>query len=175
MGGETMPDFLTQAKALLRYDPASGAFIWQVERTCRGGRVMPGDIAGTPKDGYIQIKVLGRQWRAHRLAWLYMTGALPPAGFEIDHINGQRSDNRWANLRQVTRSQNNYNLGVSKRNVSGTKGVSWVAARNKWLARLKVEGRVVHLGEFDLLSDAVAARKAGERAHHQEFARKDSE
>lgn len=169
------PDYLDRVREFLEYQPATGDFVWLVDRKSYGGGVKAGDVAGTSKDGYVQIICLQRKWRAHRLAWLLMTGSLPPNGFEIDHINGQRSDNRWANLRQVSRSQNNYNLGVSKRNVSGTKGVSWVSARNKWLARLKVEGRVIHLGEFDLLSDAVAARKAGERAHHQEFARKDSE
>lgn len=174
-GGETMPEFRAKAMELLSYDPASGAFRWKVRRNGFGGGVKPDDVAGTEKDGYVQINVDQRIWRAQRLAWLFMTGELPPKGYEIDHINGQRSDNRWANLRQVSRRQNNYNLGTSKRNVSGTKGVSWRARNNKWLARLKVDGRVIHLGEFDLLSDAVAARKAGERVHHREFARKDSE
>lgn len=175
-GGETMPEFRAKAMELLSYDPETGAFRWKVLRNGFAGGVRPGDIAGTDNgQGYVQINVAQRIWRAHRLAWLFMTGDVPPKGFEIDHINGERSDNRWSNLRQVSRRQNNYNLGISKRNISGTKGVSWIARNNKWLARLKVDGRIIHLGEFDLLSDAVAARKAGERAHHQEFARKDSE
>jgi hypothetical protein len=173
-GGETMPEFRAEAMELLDYEPETGLFRWKVKRNGYGGGVKPGDAAGTDNgQGYVQINVNQRIWRAHRLAWLFMTGALPPKGYEIDHINGKRSDNRWANLRQATRQQNNYNMGLSKRNVSGTKGVSWIARNRKWLARLKVEGRIVHLGEFTSLSDAVAARKAGERAHHQDFARKE--
>ena len=171
MSGETMLSFKEEAMSLLDYEPETGLFHWKVKRNCRGGRLVPGTVAGTPRDGYVQIKILGRIWRAHRLAWLYMTDELPPKGMEIDHINGDRADNRWSNLRQVTRQQNNYNLGISRRNVSGTKGVSWDASSRKWLARIKVDGRVVHLGLHSTIEAASAARLAGERQHHGEYAR----
>lgn len=167
-----MPIFRETMKDLLRYDADTGLFHWLIHTHGRGGKIAPGHVAGTLKDGYVQIKVDGQLWKAHRLAWMITTGELPPKGFEIDHINGNRSDNRWVNLRQVTRSQNNHNMGVSKKNVSGTKGVSWVAERSQWLARLKVNDRVIHLGQFDRLEDAVAARKRGEQLHHGEYARK---
>jgi hypothetical protein len=164
-------DYRKEAMSLLSYEPETGLFRWKVQRNSHGGKVRPGAIAGTPSYGYVAIKVLGRLWRAHRLAWLFMTGDVPPKGMEIDHINGERTDNRWANLRCVTRSQNNYNMGVSRRNVSGVKGVSWVADRGQWLARLKIEGRIVHLSQFDEKERAIAARKEGERRYHGEFAR----
>ncbi len=167
-----MPDFRSIAMSMLDYEPETGLFKWKVKRNGYGGKVAPGVIAGTPSHGYVAIKVAGRLWRAHRLAWLFMTGEVPPQGMEIDHISGVRDDNRWTNLRIVTRGQNNYNFGLSKRNVSGVKGVSWVAGRNQWLARLKVDGKIIHLGQFDSKEQAIAARKAGEAKYHGDFARK---
>lgn len=164
-------DIRKEAMTLLDYEPENGLFRWKVERNSHAGKVRPGMVAGTPAYGYVAIKVSGRLWRAHRLAWLFMTGELPAKGLEIDHINGHRADNRWANLRAVTRSQNNYNLGISKLNVSGTKGVSWVAERGQWLARITVDGRKIHLGQFDNKDSAIAARKEGERRYHGEYAR----
>lgn len=156
---------------MLDYDPGTGIFRWKVKRNGFGGGVHPGDVAGTDRYGYVQINVTQKLWRAHRLAWLFQTGELPPKGIEIDHINGIRNDNRWSNLRLVTRRQNNLNLGLSKRNVSGVKGVSWDAKSSKWLARLKHEGKVVHLGYHDTIEAAATARKDGERQYHGEYAR----
>ncbi|MBK6800434.1 MAG: HNH endonuclease [Novosphingobium sp.] len=173
MSGETMLDFRERAMSLVDYEPETGLFRWKVKRNGYGGGTYPGKVAGTVhKDGYIIINFNARLWRAHRLAFLFMTGAVPPKGMEVDHVNGDRADNRWDNLRSVTRRQNNYNLGVSKKNVSGTKGVSWVASRGQWLARIKADGKVVHLGQFDEKQDAIAARRDGEAKYHGEFARK---
>lgn len=173
MSGETMLSFREYAMSLVEYEPETGVFRWKVKRNICGGKVAPGVAAGTRhKDGYTVINFSGRMWRAHRLAWLFMTGEVPAKGLEIDHINGDRADNRWSNLRSVTRQQNNYNLGISKRNVSGVKGVSWVAGRNQWLARIKADGRIIHLGQFDSKEDAIAARRAGEAKYHGDFARK---
>lgn len=173
VGGETMPAFRERAMSLVAYEPETGLFRWKVRRNSHGRAVNPGDVAGTiNKDGYVVINFSGKLWRGQRLAHLFMTGDVPPKGIDMDHINGNRADNRWANLRTVTRSQNNYNMGISKRNVSGVKGVSWVAKREKWLARLKVEGKIIHLGEFKDKQLAIAARKAGEDKYHGEYARK---
>jgi HNH endonuclease/AP2 domain len=172
MSGEMMLSFREQAMSLLDYEPETGLFRWKVRRNSRGGSTFPGKIAGTRSPyGYVQINVAQRIWLAHRLAFLFMLGRVPEKGLEVDHINGDRTDNRWANLREVTRQQNNYNLGVSRRNVSGTKGVSWNASSGKWLARIKVGGRVVHLGLYSTVEAASAARRAGEQKYHGEFAR----
>src|ERR1700744_3936849 len=96
-------------QSLLRYDPDSGKFFWLVARNSFGGGVRPGDEAGTKKDGYVQLIVEQRVYRAHRLVWFLIHGEFPPKGYEIDHINRDRADNRLANLRLVKRSQNNMN------------------------------------------------------------------
>ncbi|WP_407059264.1 HNH endonuclease signature motif containing protein (plasmid) [Ralstonia syzygii subsp. celebesensis] len=166
------PEYLDFLKTLIEYDPTSGIFRWLVARNSHGGKVIPGAIAGTKNDGYVQIIVDQRKYRAHRLAWLLMTGEFPVKGYEIDHINGARDDNRWENLRLVTRHQNNMNMGVSKANRSGVRGVSWLKRRNKWHARIKVEGRVICLGDFVSLEAAAAARKAAEEKYFGEFMRK---
>jgi hypothetical protein len=170
MRGGLLSD-VAAANDVLGYDPATGLFTWKVRRNSRGGCVLPGDPAGTAFQGYVQIKTGGVFWRAHRLAWAIMTGELPADGFEIDHINGVRSDNRFANLRLATRYQNNLNMGISRRNVSGVKGVSYDGKSGKWLARLKHEGRVIHLGYHATIDAAASARKAGEAQYHGAFAR----
>lgn len=172
-GGETMPDFRERAMSLVDYEPETGLFRWKVKRNGYGGGVRPGDVAGTVNsDGYVIINFSGKLWRAHRLAWLFQTGDVPEKGFEIDHRNGDRSDNRWSNLREVTKAQNMWNAKRPAANVSGVKGVSWVAERSQWIARITVNGRKVHLGQFDDKQQAIAARKAAEAKYHGEFARK---
>lgn len=151
-----------EAAKYLRYDPETGIFVWLVERNSHGGKIYPGDVAGTNKDGYIQIKVYGLVYRAHHLAWLFMTGEWPPLSIDIDHKNRDRADNRWENLRAATRGQNNMNGLPSKANKSGCKGVSRVSATGKWHARIEKDGKVHLLGNFARLEDAVAARKAAE-------------
>jgi HNH endonuclease/AP2 domain len=92
-----------------------------------------------------------------------MTGHLPT--LEIDHINGDRDDNRWINLRQVTASVNMKNLPLPRTNKSGTPGVIWHKRDEKWQASIKVDRRTVHLGYFESKQDAIAARKVAERQY----------
>ena len=170
-----MLQFREKAMSLLEYEPETGLFRWKVKRNSYGGKIAPGVVAGTVnKDGYVCIKVDGRLWRAHRLAWLFVTGEVPAKGMEIDHVNGSRSDNRWVNLRLASKAQNMWNAKRPAANVSGTKGVSWVADRKQWLARIKAHGRVIHLGQFSSKDEAIAARKAGEAKYHGQFAREES-
>src|SRR5215813_12141516 len=97
-------------KELLSYDPKTGLFIWNSR----------GAVAGTTdQEGYIQIHLDGKKYRAHRLAYLYMTGEMPTQ--ILDHINRVRSDNRWGNLRPVTDRFNYYNCSDYSNNKSGVK------------------------------------------------------
>lgn len=169
-GGETRPLDLQTIRGLIEYRPDTGLFYWLVDRLSYAGKAKAGSQAGSPKDGYIQIIIEQRQYRAHRLAWLLMTGAFPPKGYEIDHINRDRSDNRWTNLRLVTRSQNNMNAGLRSDNRSGQKGVGRRSDNGKWYARITIGRSVVLLGHFDDFNDAVAARLAAERRYFGEFA-----
>jgi hypothetical protein len=142
--------------------------------------VTPGTTAGAllsgKSGGYIRIGYNRKYYRAHRLAHLFMTGKPVPQGFEIDHINGNRADNRWLNLRVVTRAQNSMNHGLSGLNKSGCRGVSWHRYRRKddgrWLARIKVNGRIIHLGVYLKQEDAIAARRSAEEVYCGDFRRK---
>lgn len=159
---------LTQArlKELLHYDPETGVWLW-MNPTC--SRMKPGDVAGTFKDGYLKITVDGHQCRAHRLAFLYMTGRWPVA--EVDHRNCDRADNRWANLREATHAQNCRNTGPRATNTSGFMGVRWHARGRRWQARIHVDGREIYLGLFDTPEAAHAAYCAAAHQLHGQFAR----
>lgn len=134
---------LTQAllKAKLTYNPATGLFTWN-----KGQRYSAGVIAGTTFNGYIIIKLAQRRYRAHRLAWLYMTGEWPKN--EIDHDNRDRADNRWSNLRDKTSGQNKLNAGLRKDNTSGSKGVHRDSRNGRFIAQITLGGRTEHLGSF---------------------------
>ena len=148
-------------KEVLHYNPLTGNFTWKV-RT--GQRIKIGDIAGyTNSDGYIQISLDGKKYQAHRLAWLYVTGELPPK--QIDHINHDKADNRIANLRCTNQAENCKNATKRKDNNSGVMGVSWYKDRQKWVVNIRVNGKRLHLGyttDFDI---AIAMRKAAERKY----------
>lgn len=131
-------------REVLHYDPETGVFT-RLLRTSQNMRV--GDVAGyTAPRGYIVIGVDGRQHRAHRLAFLYMTGRWPHP--EVDHRDGVIDNNRWANLREATRLQNGKNLRRSKANTSGFKGVYWDRDLHQWRAAIRVDYRSHHLGLF---------------------------
>lgn len=159
---------ITQArlKELLRYDPSTGLFTWRKSR----GPSKAGSVAGTKRiDGYIRIKIDGSLCMAHRLVWLYMTGALPRK--EIDHKNCRRDDNRHGNLREASRSENNRNASHRADNSSGHKGISWHAVMGEWVARIQAGGVRTCLGYFDILEDAAAAYAEASARHHKEFGR----
>lgn len=133
-----------RVRELLHYDPLSGLFTRLVSRA----NAHVGDVAGTDSGrGYLRIRVDGKKYVAHRLAWFYMTGEWPAE--QIDHINGCPSDNRWSNLREATRHQNSINTRKRQDNTSGFKGVHWHKSGKKWQAYIKLNGKKYHLGYFD--------------------------
>ena len=155
---------LTQSrlKELVAYDPETGIFT-RLVRTANSTRV--GDIAGgVMAIGYRIIKIDGRPYRAHRLAWLYMTGDWPVDG--MDHINGARDDNRISNLREATQTQNGQNQAIHCNNKCGFMGVDWHRASGKWRSQIGFEGRLKHLGLFDSPDDAHAAYVAAKAEMH---------
>ena len=148
-------------RELLHYDPATGVFTWKVRTS---SRAKVGDVAGGQRgDGYLQIKVQSRMYSAHRLAWLYVYGTWPED--QLDHINRNRSDNRIANLREVTNKQNLQNAGKYSHNTSGHPGVSWHKRDSRWRAHIKHSQKQIHLGHFATVEEAVAARKAAEKLY----------
>lgn len=152
---------LERLKEVLLYDPDTGVFTWKVSTALR---VKAGDTAGCMKSGgYVQFNVDRRQYRAHRLAWFYMTGEWPQQ--DMDHINGIRHDNRFANLRPSTRSQNQHNQRAPRsNNKSGFLGV--YRSNNRFRALINVEGKKIHLGYFDDPESAHDAYLEAKRKHH---------
>lgn len=151
--------------SLVSYDPECGVLRWLVERHGYGGVYSAGSEAGRLNvSGYVRVGLGGVQYRAHRVAWWLMTGEDVPPGKEVDHVNRNRADNRWANLRLVDRSRNNHNSNPHRNNTSGVKGVRWVERSGKWDASIKAGGQLRSLGRFTSFEDAVAARIAAEKA-----------
>lgn len=150
----------------LSYAPATGEFTWNISR----GRAAVGKIAGAESvKGYLRIKLDGHLYQAHRLAWLYENGCWPDG--EIDHIDGDRKNNRIANLRVATSSQNKANTSLRITNTSGFKGVRWHRQRRRWEARITVSGREISLGLFDEREAAHAAYLAAAHSYFGSFAR----
>lgn len=120
-------------------------------------------------NGYVGVGFRGRIYKAHRIAWLLVTGAWPAS--ELDHINMCRRDNRWSNLRLATRSQNQRNSRRYKNNTSGHKGVSWHPQHKQWYATIQINNKVVFLGLFTNKKKAGNAYRAAAKKYHGEFAR----
>jgi hypothetical protein len=113
--------------------------------------------------GYRSVYYAGRNYKAHRIAWLLYVGTWPVG--QIDHINGDRSDNRIANLRDVTSAENQKNTKIDKRNTSGVSGVRWREDRKCWEASIRQGGSLVFLGRFDDFDTAVTVRRNAEQLY----------
>ena len=142
----------------LRYDKDTGDFIWI---DCKRKASKNGSVAGTIlRSGYRHIQIDGKQYLAHRLVWLITYGYLPEN--YIDHINRNRSDNRVENLREVSNQCNQRNSAVNIKNTSGVKGVTY--DKGYWLARIRINKRIVHVGCSKDFTEAVAFRLAAEQS-----------
>jgi HNH endonuclease len=152
---------------LFEYDPETGHF---TRRISTRGRAKAGVVAGSSHgSGYWRIYVETCDYLAHRLAWFYMTGEDVPEGYEIDHINNVRSDNRWINLRLATPSQNKCNSVRKGRNLP--KGVSLHTDSGQYVAQISVNSEPVFLGRFDTPSEAAAVYAFAAKDMHGAFAR----
>lgn len=145
---------------VLHCDDETGLLI-RKKRTSNSVQI--GDIAGNKHpNGYIGISVNGDHYPAHRIVWLLKTGEWPNG--DIDHIDGDRSNNRFENLRQVDRRTNSRNQKLRSTNKSGVMGVHWNSRYERWIAQINDENGRKHLGFFVSKDDAIAARKAAEVA-----------
>lgn len=155
------------------YDADTGALIWKHsdnQRSAWNGK-FAGKAAGYIRnDGYRIINLAGSYLYAHRIIWAMTMGEWPD---QIDHINGDRSDNRLENLRSVSATENNRNLRRRAKSVSGRTGVFWDSVNNRWGASIQVDGRSIWLGRFNTVSEAGAARSAAEARYgfHQNHGR----
>ena len=153
-------------RELLNYDPETGIFTRKV-RTAQRHQV--GDradfvITGGNQKGYYRVGILSRRFLAHRLAWLYVHGEWPAQ--DVDHIDGDRGNNRIANLRDVPNQINRENMrGPRKDNKIGLLGVSRHGAR--WEARVQSSGKLVYREDFDTPEEAHSAYIVAKRQHHE--------
>ncbi len=156
----------SDVRRLLSYDSETGLFTRKVATGGRYGAKV-GTVAGTPSDqGYVLISIKSKQYRAHRLAWLYVHGAWPAS--EIDHKNSIRSDNRLENLRDVPTGINAQNKRKAQSNSkTGLLGASWNAKDKRFSARIKTKGRYLSLGYHDTAQLAHAAYIDAKRRLHE--------
>lgn len=153
---------------ILNYDPITGIFLWKDDR----GNGSLGKSAGMVDAwGYIQIRVDGKKYLAHRLVWLYMTGSWPRD--QIDHINGDKIDNCFANLREATATINTENRHRARRdNKSGFLGVTYRKECRKsspWLATIQVCGKLKRLGRFSTPEEAHEAYLCAKKKLHKGY------
>lgn len=154
---------------LISYDPDSGIFVWKDRKNTRWNGRYAGTVAGSiDADGYVQIRILGRRYKAHRMAWFYMTGSWPKN--LIDHRNTVRTDNRFGNLRQADRISNAQNM-KSRPSRSLPKGVQLRCDGRKYCAYIRHDGLSRNLGSFDTPELAAQAYKVAAEEHFGEFAR----
>jgi len=131
-------------KEVLKYDPITGEFTWTVNIMCMGAKGLGERAGGTDERGYRRIRIDGKLYKEHRLAWLYMVGTFPKD--QIDHTNCIKGDNRFKNLREATCRQNSMNRKIRKNNATGLKGVS--AKNQGFQAQIGHENKVYYLGVF---------------------------
>jgi hypothetical protein len=151
------------AKKYFKYDSESGLIFWSVTNN----RKKQGEEAGLihKTDGYKVLTLFSKQYKYHRVAWLLHYGDWPKN--VIDHINGDKLDNRISNLRDVCLSQNSQNqTRPAKNNKSGYLGVSRAKSKNKWKSTIKVDGKTKTIGTFDTPEKAHEAYVVAKRQHH---------
>tara|TARA_R110002153_G_scaffold272063_1_gene440344 strand:- start:86 stop:631 length:546 start_codon:yes stop_codon:yes gene_type:complete len=165
---------IKEIRSFLGYDACTGSFTWKhmspkhftqgvrtPEQKCR---MFNARYAGAPAftaingNGYKAGSYRNNRVTAHRMAWAWVHGEEPSG--QIDHINGDRTDNRIENLRDVSKLENSHNVAISKRNKSGIVGVRYNPSRARWEADIRVERKLIFLGRFKCLGNAMAARKS---------------
>lgn len=143
-----------------------GKLFWKISPM---SRVKIGDEAGWLDDkGYLIVQWKGKNYKVHRIIYEMAYGAIPDS-YQVDHVNGIRTDNRVDNLRLATNAQNQWNACKRKTNTSGLKGVSWHKQKQKWESYIQIFGKKKPLGLFTTKEEAYAARLEAEKFYHGEF------
>lgn len=158
-------------RELLNYDENTGVFRWRTKTSNRAIVGSPAGCLSLSRGGHrrIEIRLDGKLYKAHRLVWLYVHGRWPAD--QIDHIDADPTNNRISNLRECNNQQNHYNLPTRRTNKTGYKGVCYVAARRRFHAYIRVEGRNTFLGSFSTAEQAHEAYKTATKKFHGDFAR----
>ncbi len=174
---------ISTLREMLRLDAESGRLFW-MERprhhfsSEKSWRIFNSQFAGkgcgSPEgNGYLQCRITVdgkcQLVKAHRIVWALHYGSWPAD--QLDHINMDRKDNRPVNLREATNEQNQRNRACRAGSLTGVKGVKFDRARGKFMARITVSGKEMHLGRFDTLNEASLAYAEAAKSLHGEFAR----
>lgn len=142
-----------ELKELFTYHPETGEFYWNKLNSGIKKNLKAGNDKG---NGYIQISIYKKRYLAHRLAWMYVHGTFPR--LFIDHINGNKADNRIDNLREADKAQNAHNSKLSNANKSGAKGVIFYKRYGTWQADITYRGKSYYLGRFETKEEAKQVR-----------------
>jgi len=145
-------------KELLHYNPDTGVFIWKVSR---GGHCSGSIAGGLRHDDRVHISIDNQHFLRSRLAFFYIEGYFPEQ--DVDHKNRTKTDDRWSNLRHVSRQCNLRNIGLQKNNASGVSGVAFSKRENKWRSTITVNFKQFHIGYFGDFNEAVLYRLAAEK------------
>lgn len=156
---------ITYDEAIEAFKYRDGELFWKIKPA---RRVDIGDKVGSLDNKYLRVRRKDKSYLVHRIIFLMHHRYLP---YEIDHINGNKLDNRIENLREATRSQNQCNKTMMTNNTSGYRGVSWNNQKNKWAVRVTVAKKVYRLGFFDDPEIAGAVAREARTKLHGEFAR----
>ena len=158
-----------QVRIFFDYNFRTGKLYWRRRGgDSRGTKTFNSRFAGMEAgtvsgSGYIGVRIKSRSHQAHRIAWLWMTGRWPSEG--VDHINGDKTDNSFSNLRAVSQGENCRNQRLRNTNTSGSMGVHWDKQRSKWRAYISSGGKMIHLGLFEDKAEAIEARKTAENKY----------
>ena len=147
-------------KELLDYSPDTGLFTWLASPS---RKIVIGSTAGSfDNHGYIVITINCKKYKAHRLAWLFVYGEWPD---QIDHIYGNKWDNRIFKLRSVSKTENQRNKKIPKNNLSGVIGVHFNSISKRWVAQIRLNRKTKYLGSSIYKFDAICARKSAENKY----------
>lgn len=176
------PEALRQ---LLRYQPETGKLFWKerpvsmftdgrykaAHNAAWWNRNFSGKEAFTAlsNHGYRHGLISRRSFKAHRVIWALVHGYWPDG--QIDHVNGDRADNRIANLREASGAENMQNRGLQVSNTSGFKGIAWSAKQGRWVVRISKDGRRTYIGSYVTKEDAAKAYDAAAIQMHGGFAK----
>ena len=149
----------------LKYDPFAGIGIWLVKLS---NRAPAGTIAGVSNNEYWHIQYKNKLYKAHRLFWFLQTGQ-DPGPLTIDHIDQNKLNNKFSNLRLATHHEQGQNKNERINNTSGHRGISWKKDKKKYHARITHYGKKIHIGYYNTLAEAIFARQAKELELFGEF------
>lgn len=157
-----LPD-VEELRSRYTYNPETGELVYNTDLK---GKAQIGGVAGTVNsEGYVLVSFNGVYYGAHRVIYYMQTGKVPVM---VDHINGNRADNRWTNLRSCTPRQNLYNTAKYSTNTTGHKGVTLNGSRYR--VRIYVDGKPRNFGQFATLEEAVSVANKARNKYHGEFA-----